>query len=102
MGAAATQNADLSVITTDNPRSEDPLAIIAAIEPGARQGGGAFVIEADRREAIRLALHEAAAGDVVVVAGRGHEPFQEWRDDRIPFDDRDIVRGELEAMRSGT
>jgi UDP-N-acetylmuramoyl-L-alanyl-D-glutamate--2,6-diaminopimelate ligase len=102
MGAAATQNADLSVITTDNPRSEDPLAIIAAIEPGARQGGGAFVIEADRHEAIRLALHEAAAGDVVVVAGRGHEPFQEWRDDRIPFDDRDIVRGELEAMRSGT
>lgn len=101
MGAAATANADLTVVTTDNPRSEDPLAIIAEIEPGAKEGGGAFVIEPDRRAAIRLALHEAAGGDVVVIAGKGHEPTQELRDETIPFDDRVVTRGELEAMGSG-
>ena len=100
MGAAATANADLSVVTTDNPRSEDPLAIIAEIEPGAKEGGGAFVIEPDRRAAIRLALHEAEAGDVVVVAGKGHEPIQEFRDQVIAFDDRVVAREELEALGS--
>ena len=80
MGAAATADADLTFITTDNPRSEDPLAIIAEIEPGAKEGGGSFVIEPDRRAAIRLALREAAPGDVVIVAGKGHEPVQELRD----------------------
>ncbi len=101
MGVAATANADLTVITTDNPRSEDPLAIISEIEPGAKEGGGAFVIEPDRREAIRLALREAAASDVVVIAGRGHEPFQELRDEAIPFDDRVVTREELEALGAG-
>jgi UDP-N-acetylmuramoyl-L-alanyl-D-glutamate--2,6-diaminopimelate ligase len=100
MGAAATANADLTVVTTDNPRSEDPLAIIAEIEPGAKEGGGAFVIEPDRRAAIRLALHEAEAGDVVVVAGKGHEPIQEFRDQIIAFDDRVVAREELEALGS--
>jgi UDP-N-acetylmuramoyl-L-alanyl-D-glutamate--2,6-diaminopimelate ligase len=100
MGAAATAHADLSVVTTDNPRSEDPLAIIAEIEPGAKEGGGAFVIEPDRRAAIRLALHEAEVGDVVVVAGKGHEPIQEFRDEVVPFDDRVVVREELEALGS--
>ncbi|MGZ5296821.1 MAG: UDP-N-acetylmuramoyl-L-alanyl-D-glutamate--2,6-diaminopimelate ligase [Actinomycetota bacterium] len=100
MGAAATANADLTVVTTDNPRSEDPLAIISEIEPGLKSGGGSFVIEPDRRAAIRLALHEAAAGDVVVIAGKGHEPFQELRDEAIPFDDRVVTREELEAMGS--
>lgn len=98
MGAAATVNADLTVLTTDNPRSEDALAIISEIEPGAMQGGGAFVIEPDRRAAIRLALREAAADDVVVIAGRGHEPFQQFRDDAIPFDDRVVTHEELGAM----
>jgi UDP-N-acetylmuramoyl-L-alanyl-D-glutamate--2,6-diaminopimelate ligase len=101
MGAAATANADLSVVTTDNPRSEDPQAIISEIEPGAKEGGGAFVIEPDRRAAIRLALREAAVGDVVVIAGKGHEPFQELRDETIPFDDRVVARQELEAIGSG-
>jgi UDP-N-acetylmuramoyl-L-alanyl-D-glutamate--2,6-diaminopimelate ligase len=59
MGRAATSGADLTVITSDNSRSEDPLAIIAEIEPGAREGGGAYVIEPDRRTAIRLAVREA-------------------------------------------
>ena len=97
MGAAATADADLTFITTDNPRSEDPAAIIAEIEPGARDGGGSFVIEPDRRTAIRLALQEATSGDVVIIAGKGHEPVQELRDGTIPFDDRAVVREELAA-----
>jgi UDP-N-acetylmuramoyl-L-alanyl-D-glutamate--2,6-diaminopimelate ligase len=98
MGAAATEGADLTVITTDNPRSEDPLDIIAEVERGAAEGGGRYVLEPDRREAIRLALSEARAGDVVVVAGKGHEVEQELADRSIPFDDRVVVREELESL----
>jgi UDP-N-acetylmuramoyl-L-alanyl-D-glutamate--2,6-diaminopimelate ligase len=98
MGAAATANADLTVITSDNPRSEDPLAIIDEILPGAAEGGGPYVVEPDRRGAIRLALQEARPGDLVVVAGKGHEPVQEIGGTRIPFDDRTVVREELAAL----
>ncbi|MGZ4151516.1 MAG: UDP-N-acetylmuramoyl-L-alanyl-D-glutamate--2,6-diaminopimelate ligase [Actinomycetota bacterium] len=98
MGNAATEAADLTVITTDNPRSEDPLAIIAEIEPGAERGRGAYVVEPDRRAAIRLALSKAEAGDVVVIAGKGHEPYQELRDRVVPFDDRVVAREELLAL----
>ena len=98
MGSAATSSADLSVITSDNPRSEDPSAIIAEILPGAVEGGGAYVVEPDRRAAIRLALHEARPGDVVVVAGKGHETTQEIGGRTIPFDDRVVVREELAAL----
>jgi len=98
MGAAATEGADLTVITTDNPRSEDPLDIIAEVERGAAEGGGPYVVEPDRRAAIRLALSHAHPGDVVVVAGKGHEAEQELADRSIPFDDRVVVREELEAL----
>jgi UDP-N-acetylmuramoyl-L-alanyl-D-glutamate--2,6-diaminopimelate ligase len=98
MGAAATEGADLTVITTDNPRSEDPAAIIAEVERGAVAGGGPHVVEPDRRAAIRFALREADPGDVVVVAGRGHEPVQELADGSVPFDDRIVVREELDAL----
>jgi UDP-N-acetylmuramoyl-L-alanyl-D-glutamate--2,6-diaminopimelate ligase len=97
MGAAATEGADLTVITTDNPRSEDPSEIIAEVERGAAAGGGAFAVEPDRRAAIRLALREARSGDVVVVAGRGHESVQEVGEEFFPFDDRVVVREELDA-----
>jgi UDP-N-acetylmuramoyl-L-alanyl-D-glutamate--2,6-diaminopimelate ligase len=97
MGRAATRGADLTVITSDNPRSEDPLAIIAEIEPGAREGGGAYVIEPDRRAAIRLAVREARPGDVVVIAGKGHESGQEFADRTIPFDDHRVASEELRA-----
>ena len=106
MGAVATENADLTYITTDNPRSEDPLGIISEIEPGAKagaaHGGGTFLIEPDRREAIRRALHEAHSGDVVVIAGKGHEPFQELRDRTIAFDDRIVAHEELIAIGEGS
>jgi UDP-N-acetylmuramoyl-L-alanyl-D-glutamate--2,6-diaminopimelate ligase len=99
MGEAATRLADLSVITSDNPRSEDPRAIIDEIEPGARRGGGRYVVEPDRREAVRLALHEAEPGDVVVIAGKGHETGQQFADRTVPFDDRVVARDELELLR---
>jgi UDP-N-acetylmuramoyl-L-alanyl-D-glutamate--2,6-diaminopimelate ligase len=98
MGEAATTLADLSVLTSDNPRSEDPGAIIAQIEAGARRGGGRYAVEADRRAAIRLALEEARPGDVVVIAGKGHETGQEFADRTIPFDDRLVAREELKAL----
>jgi UDP-N-acetylmuramoyl-L-alanyl-D-glutamate--2,6-diaminopimelate ligase len=101
MGRAATELADLSVITSDNPRSEDPLAIIDEIRRGAEVGGGAFTVEPDRRAAIALALGEARPGDVVVVAGKGHETGQQFADRTIPFDDRDVVREELESLGGG-
>jgi UDP-N-acetylmuramoyl-L-alanyl-D-glutamate--2,6-diaminopimelate ligase len=100
MGAAATEGADLTVITTDNPRSEDPSAIIAEVEGGAT-GGKPYVVEPDRRAAIRLALREAGPGDVVVVAGRGHEPTQDIGGVSLPFDDRVVVREELDAIGGG-
>ncbi len=98
MGRAATSLADLTVITSDNPRSEDPLAIIADIEPGAREGGGAYVVEPDRRAAIRLAVRAARGGDVVVIAGKGHETGQEVAGRGIPFDDRQVAAEELRGL----
>ncbi len=98
MGKVATGLADLTVITSDNPRSEDPMAIIAEIERGARQGDGVYTIEEDRRLAIRLALAQAAEGDVVVIAGKGHETGQEFADHTIPFDDRVVAAEELRRL----
>jgi UDP-N-acetylmuramoyl-L-alanyl-D-glutamate--2,6-diaminopimelate ligase len=99
MGAAATSHADLTVITSDNPRSEDPLGIIAEIEPGAKQGGGRYVVEPDRRAAIRLAVRDAVEGDVVVIAGKGHEQGQSFGRRTDPFDDRTAAAEELRASR---
>lgn len=98
MGRAATSNADLSIITSDNPRSEDPLAIIAEIVPGAKEGGGAYVVEPDRRAAVALAVAEAGPGDVVVIAGKGHEAYQELADRTIPFDDRVVATEQIRAV----
>src|SRR5206468_6689198 len=98
MGLAAASLADLSVLTSDNPRSEDPAAIVAEIVPGARLGGGAFVVEIDRRAAIHQALAGAAPGDVVVIAGKGHETGQEFADRTLPFDDRTVAREALAAL----
>jgi UDP-N-acetylmuramoyl-L-alanyl-D-glutamate--2,6-diaminopimelate ligase len=99
MGRTATANADLTVLTNDNPRSEDPLAILAAVERGAREGGGAYLVEPDRRLAIRRALADAAPGDVVVIAGKGHEAEQETAGLRVAFDDRVVAHEELVAQR---
>jgi UDP-N-acetylmuramoyl-L-alanyl-D-glutamate--2,6-diaminopimelate ligase len=96
MGAAAA-TADLVVVTSDNPRSEDPAAIAAAAAGGARAAGAAPVVELDRRAAIATALAWAAGGDVVLVAGKGHESGQTAAGVTVAFDDRVVVRDLLEA-----
>ncbi|MGQ0805997.1 MAG: UDP-N-acetylmuramoyl-L-alanyl-D-glutamate--2,6-diaminopimelate ligase [Actinomycetota bacterium] len=98
MGRAAGRSADLTVLTSDNPRSEDPESIAAAVATGLRDEGARFVLELDRRAAIRYALSEARAGDVVVIAGKGHEAGQTALGVTNPFDDRVVAREELEAL----
>ncbi len=98
MGHVAGARADLVVLTTDNPRGERPEAIADAVLQGLRDGSAAVVVELDRRVAIREALSEARPGDVVVIAGKGHETGQTIGDRTIPFDDRVIARAELEAL----
>jgi UDP-N-acetylmuramoyl-L-alanyl-D-glutamate--2,6-diaminopimelate ligase len=98
MGLAATSEADLAIITSDNPRSEDPLAIIAQIEAGARRGPGRFEIEPDRRLAIRRAVELATPEDLVLIAGKGHESTQEIGEVAVPFDDVVVAREELERL----
>ena len=93
MGRAASEAADAVLVTSDNPRSEDPLAIIEEILPGL---DGKAEVEPDRAQAIARALELARDGDVVVIAGKGHEQGQEFRDRTIPFDDREVAR---EALR---
>ena len=101
MGELAAADADLLVVTDDNPRSEDPAAIRAQVLSGAR-GGRAEVLEiGDRRAAIAEALRRATAGDVVVVAGKGHETGQEVAGVVHPFDDRDVVRELLAELAGG-
>ncbi|HEX4775226.1 MAG TPA: cyanophycin synthetase, partial [Acidimicrobiia bacterium] len=97
MGEAAAQGADFVVVTSDNPRSEDPAAIVEDVRPGLRHGAP-YTIELDRREAIRLALEHAREGDVVVVAGKGHETTQTIGDRVVPFDDRIVTSEELERL----
>jgi UDP-N-acetylmuramoyl-L-alanyl-D-glutamate--2,6-diaminopimelate ligase len=99
MGAAAVRGADVAVLTSDNPRSEDPEAILAAMTMGAReeQTGADIVVEPDRRAAIAIAVDRAHPGDVIVVAGKGHEQGQEYADRVIPFDDRRVLREQLQA-----
>jgi UDP-N-acetylmuramoyl-L-alanyl-D-glutamate--2,6-diaminopimelate ligase len=108
MGEAAARDADLVVVTSDNPRSEDPAAIISEIVPGLeragmrrlgaetlRRGTSGFVVEPDRRAAIALAVGTADEGDAVLVAGKGHEDYQIVGDERRPFSDRDEARRAL-------
>ena len=100
MGAVSSRLSDVVVLTSDNPRSEDPLAIIEQIRGGLRAGAD-VVVEPDRAEAIRLAVGMAGAGDVVLLAGKGHETTQSAAGHSRPFDDR--VRGQKgpRAGRSG-
>jgi UDP-N-acetylmuramoyl-L-alanyl-D-glutamate--2,6-diaminopimelate ligase len=96
MGRAAGEGSDLVIVTSDNPRSEQPEAIIGEILPGLKESGVKFLVEPDRAAAIRLAVREAAAGDVVLIAGKGHEKEQIIVGQVIPFDDAAVA---LEALR---
>jgi UDP-N-acetylmuramoyl-L-alanyl-D-glutamate--2,6-diaminopimelate ligase len=104
MGKAGGELSDLAVVTSDNPRSEDPGSIIDQIRVGIPEDAHADVIvEQDRRAAIALALSRAGEGDIVVIAGKGHEQGQEFEEGRnVPFDDRDVAREELRRIAAAS
>jgi UDP-N-acetylmuramoyl-L-alanyl-D-glutamate--2,6-diaminopimelate ligase len=95
MGRIANELADVAIVTSDNPRSEDPAAIIDEVLAGA---GAGLEVEPDRAVAIGRALALAGDGDVVVVAGKGHEQGQEFAGRVVPFDDREVVREALRGL----
>ena len=97
MGQAAGRLSDLVIATSDNPRSEDPDAILSSVEEGLRRAQATYEIQPDRRAAIVRALDAASPGDAVLIAGKGHETYQTFADGPIHFDDREVAREELEA-----
>ncbi len=96
MGRIAGEYSDLAIITSDNPRTEDPLKIISEIEVGVKATGTDYLAISDRREAIRKAVTEARANDVVIIAGKGHENYQIIGNEKFHFDDREVA---LEALK---
>jgi UDP-N-acetylmuramoyl-L-alanyl-D-glutamate--2,6-diaminopimelate ligase len=98
MGRAAGEGSDFVVVTSDNPRSEDTLAIIEDSLPELRETGTRFIVEPDRRKAIVIALKEARPGDIVLLAGKGHEHTQTTRDGVFPFDDHLVASEELNRI----
>jgi len=98
MGAVVDQHADYAIVTSDNPRKEEPIAIIEDIKPGLRRGNYEVIV--DRREAIFKAVAMAQPRDIILIAGKGHENYQEFADRTLPFDDVAVAREALEGKRS--
>jgi UDP-N-acetylmuramoyl-L-alanyl-D-glutamate--2,6-diaminopimelate ligase len=98
MGAAAGEASDFVVLTSDNPRSEDPIAIMNDALVGLRRYDTPHLIEPDREKAIRAAIRQATSGDIVILAGKGHEPYQVLKDKTISFDDREVARAVLRNL----
>jgi len=101
MGRAAVEYSDVVVLTSDNPRTEDPMAILREVESGVREALQArpqveYHLIADRREAIMAAVRLAQGGDIVLIAGKGHEDYQILGTKKVHFDDREVA---LEAIR---
>jgi UDP-N-acetylmuramoyl-L-alanyl-D-glutamate--2,6-diaminopimelate ligase len=95
MGKIAAENSDFAVITSDNPRTEDPFVILDQIEVGVKEGNGRYIIEENRKAAISAAIKMAQAGDLVVIAGKGHEDYQLVKGQVLHCDDREIARAAL-------
>ncbi len=98
MGEAAGLLSDVPVLTSDNPRGEDPLRIMSDVIVGLQKTGKPYLAEVNRESAIRKAMEQAREGDVVVLAGKGHETYQVLKDQRVPFDDREVARKMLREM----
>ncbi len=99
MGEISSNLADLTIATSDNPRFEEPQDILNDIITGIRKGPGEYAAIIDRREAIRYALEQAKPGDCIVVAGKGHEDYQEIKGIKYPMDDRELILTAAEEMR---
>ena len=97
MGEVSGRLADLTIITSDNPRFEDPMDIIADIREGMKKTDGKYVEIPDRKEAIAYAIHHGEPGDIIVLAGKGHENYQEIKGKKYPMDERDLIRDILEG-----
>src|SRR5581483_4886546 len=102
MGEIAARLSDVAIVTSDNPRSEAPLAIIADVEAGLQKAGREYVKLPDRREAIFRAINEARDGDVVVIAGKGHETYQILGERTIHFDDKEVAREAMMARQGAS
>ena len=89
---AAEKYADLVIVTSDNPRDEEPQDIINDIKTGMAKTNGKYVEICDRKEAIAYAIHHGQPGDIIVLAGKGHEDYQEIRGVKYPMDERDLIR----------
>jgi UDP-N-acetylmuramoyl-L-alanyl-D-glutamate--2,6-diaminopimelate ligase len=98
MGRAAGEGSDLVVLTSDNPRSEEPMAIIDEALVGVRETGTTCIVEEDRAAAIAIAVRAAQAGDIVLIAGKGHEKVQILKDSTVPFDDVAVAAGVLNEL----
>lgn len=98
MGQVAAELSDLVALTSDNPRSEDPLAIMNDVLVGIRRKDTPCLVEPDRATAIRRAIAEARPGDILILAGKGHETYQVLKDRTIPFDDREVAREVLRGF----
>jgi UDP-N-acetylmuramyl tripeptide synthase len=104
MGRISAATSDLTVVTSDNPRGEDPAAIVDEILVGVREvdpQGARLLVEVDRARAIALAIAQAGAGDIVLIAGKGHEPYQLIAGVKHDFDDRLVARDALLAKKGG-
>ena len=101
MGEVSGKMADLTIVTSDNPRDEEPLAIIEDIKTGLARTTGEFIEIPDRKEAIAWAIHHGEPGDIIVLAGKGHEDYQIIRGKKYPMDERVLIREILEADKAG-
>ena len=98
MGRVAGEGSDLVVLTSDNPRSEDPYAIIAEALVGVKEANARCIVEEDRAKAISLAIREAGSGDIVLIAGKGHEKVQVLKSGPVPFDDVAVAAAVLKEI----
>lgn len=99
MGEISGKIADFTIITSDNPRTEDPEGIVRDIEEGMKRTQGAYLAIIDRREAIKFAIQHAEPQDIIILAGKGHETYQIFKDKTIHFDEREVVKEILEELR---